>query len=108
MRSPTTVAVPHNLGREEARRRMRARVGELPAHLPAGIADVRSSWTGEDRMAIEVTAMGQRVTAICDVEDKIVRVTMTLPLMLSFLSGAIAGAVERKGAALLLEDRPGE
>lgn len=105
MRAPTTVAVPHRLGREEARRRMHARIGELPRHLPAGIADVRSSWPSEDRMTIEVTAMGQRISAICDVEEKVIRVTMTLPLMLSFLSGAIAGAIERKGAALLEDDK---
>ena len=108
MPNPTIVAVPHSLGREEARRRMHARVGELARHLPAGVADMRPSWPSEDRMTIEVTAMGQRIIATCDIEDRIVRVTMTLPLMLSFLSGAIAGAIERRGAALLLEDRAGE
>ena len=102
MRSPTVVEIPHKLGREEAARRLRARVGELASHVPGRTAEVRSSWPGEDRMALEVAAMGQTVSATIDVDDRLVRVSFLLPAMLGFFSGAIADATRRKGAQLLL------
>ncbi len=104
MAAPTTFDIAHSLGREEAKRRMRARIGELPAHIPGGVADVRSSWPGEDQMALEVTAMGQRVSAVLDVEERLIRVRLVLPPLLGFMAGAITAAAQRKGAELLLGD----
>lgn len=53
-------------------------------------------------MVIELVAMSQRLTVMLDVEDSLVRVTFTLPGMLGFMAGAIAGAVRKKGGQLLL------
>jgi len=100
----TQIDLPHTLGRDEARRRMQARIGELPAHIPGGVADVRSSWPADYRMALEVAALGQRVAAVIDVEDRLIRVSLELPPMLRFASGAIEAAVQRKGRDLLLGD----
>ena len=108
MATPTVIDIPHKLGRTEVRRRMQARIGELPAHIPGGVAEVRSSWPSEDRMALEVTAMGQTLAATIDIQDSLVRVSMTLPPMLSFFSGAIAAAVRQKGGKLLLGDGAGD
>jgi len=83
---------------------MQARIGELPGHIPGGVADVRSSWPEEYRMALEVAALGQRVSAVLDVEDRRIRINLELPPMLRFASGAIEAAVQRKGRALLLGD----
>ena len=104
MSTPTVIDIPHKLTRAEVRHRMRSRIGELPAHVPGGVAEVRSSWPGEDRMALEVAAMGQTLAATIDIEDRVVRVSIALPPMLSFFSGAIASAVRQKGGRLLLGD----
>ena len=104
MAAPTIIDIPHKLTRAEVRRRMQARIGELPAHIPGGVAEVRASWPSEDRMALEVAAMGQTLNTTIDVQDRLVRVSLVLPPMLSFFSGAIAAAVERKGGKLLLGD----
>ncbi|MDB5717412.1 MAG: hypothetical protein JWM38_839 [Sphingomonas bacterium] len=56
-------------------------------------------------MALEVAAMGQRLSATLDVEDRLIRVSLVLPPMLGFMSGAISAAVQRKGAELLLGDK---
>lgn len=104
MTSPTVVDIPHTLGREEARRRVRARIGELPGHIPGGMAEVRSSWTGEDSMALEVKAMGQTLSGTLDIEDRVIRVTMLLPPLLSMMSGVLAAAVKTQGSQLLLGD----
>ena len=100
----TEIDIPHAIGREEARRRMQARVGELPAHIPGGVAEVESSWPEPYRMNLSASAMGQRLTATIDVEETRVRVRFDLPPMLRFASGAIEAAVRRKGGELLLGD----
>ena len=98
------IDVPHKLGKAEAKRRMQARIGELASHIPGGAAQVHSAWTGEDRMELKVEALGQKLSATLDVEDKVIRVALNLPLMLSFASGAIEAAVRSKGKELLLGD----
>ncbi|WP_156680302.1 polyhydroxyalkanoic acid system family protein [Sphingomonas profundi] len=102
MANPTIIDIPHSLGREEAKRRIGARIGELPGHIPGGVAEVQAAWPAEDRMAVDVKALGQSVSAMLDVQDAAIRVTLRLPPMLSFFSGTIADAVSRKGAKLLL------
>lgn len=104
MAHPTIIDLPHSLGRDEARRRIRARIGELPGHMPGGVAAVTSTWEGEDRLTLQVAAMGQEVTAILDIQDRLVRVSLVLPAMLSFFTGAIAAGVKAKGGDLLLGD----
>ena len=37
------VPIPHNLGKEEARRRLRTRIHELPGQLPGGAGEVTTS-----------------------------------------------------------------
>ncbi len=106
MANPTIVDIPHRLGRDVARQRLQAGVGDLGKHIPGGVADLQSSWPQPDRMIIDVVAMGQRLTATLDVEDQVVRVSFVLPGMLSFLAGTIEAAVRRKGDQLLLEKPP--
>jgi hypothetical protein len=101
---PTIIDVPHSLGRDEARRRVGARIGELPSHIPGGMAQVRSSWASEHRMALEVSALGQLVSATLDVEERTVRVSLSLPPGLGFVSRALEAAIRDRGARLLLGD----
>ncbi len=106
MNAPLTIDVPHRLGRAGARERLRTRSGELAGHIPGGVADVRSSWLGEDEMTLEIAAMGQTISARLEVQDTLVRVHLTLPPMLSFFSGMIGNAV-REGGERMLEDKRG-
>jgi hypothetical protein len=103
---PVTIDVPHRLGRAGARERLRSRIGDLDKHIPGGMAEVRSGWASEDEMTIDVTAMGQHVSARLEVQDTIVRVHVMLPPMLAFFSGMISTAV-REGGERMLEDKSG-
>ena len=76
------VPIPHQLGREEARRRLHARSGELAGMMPGGMADVTITWPSEDRMAIAVKAMGKLVNAAVEVSDSNVVVEVDLPMAL--------------------------
>ncbi len=104
MTEPLTIDVPHKLGRAGARERLRTRAGELASHIPGGMADVRTSWPGEDEMAMEIVAMGQTISARLEVQDTLVRVYLILPPMLSFFSGMIGSAVRESGTRML-EDK---
>ncbi|HWI84733.1 MAG TPA: polyhydroxyalkanoic acid system family protein [Sphingomonas sp.] len=101
MAVPVSIDVPHKLGREAARARLKSRIGELGAHLPGGIAEVRSSWPAEDEMALEISAMGQIIPARLEVKDDLVRVHISLPPMLALFSGMIGAAVRDQGTKLL-------
>lgn len=103
MNKPITVDLPHNLGKEEARRRIHGGIGSLGDHIPGGAAGVRSTWEG-DRLNLDVKAMGQEVTARIDVQEKIVRVEMVLPPMLSFFGNQIEKLLKKQGGNLL-EDK---
>ncbi|MFZ4689087.1 MAG: polyhydroxyalkanoic acid system family protein [Polymorphobacter sp.] len=98
----TTVDIPHNLGREVARQRLRDNVGDIGRHIPGGVADLQTTWRDADTMFIELAAMGQRVSVTLDIEDRLVRASFVLPGMLGFMAGAIAAAVKREGSKLLL------
>ncbi|MCB2084253.1 MAG: polyhydroxyalkanoic acid system family protein [Sphingomonadaceae bacterium] len=99
------VAVPHNLPREEVRRRLRERSHEIADHIPGGMAEVETDWVGEDRMAIAINAMGQSLTGHIDVEDSQMVFQVELPMMLSFIEPIVEKGLREKGAKLLAPPR---
>jgi hypothetical protein len=104
MERPVEVELPHKLGREEARRRIAGNVHRLEDHIPGGAAKVSSNWVG-DQLNLDITAMGQKVAALIDVEETKVRCRVMLPGMLAFFAAPIEAALNMKGRDLLLEDK---
>jgi hypothetical protein len=103
MAGPIIIDIPHDLGRTEAKRRMMAGVDKVARHIPGG-GEVSSSWPSEDRMTLTIAAMGQKISADLDVEDRLVKVRLAVPLMLSFMSGPITAIVQKSAEELLLND----
>ena len=99
MPQPIEVDLPHNLGKDEARRRIANNVHRLTDHIPGG-AQVESGWTG-DQLNLRVQAMGESVQSAIDVQETKVRVKVLLPGMLGMFSGLIQGALQKKGSVLL-------
>lgn len=95
------VNLPHDLGKEEVRRRMHEHGHEIADYFPAGMATVETSWPNEDRMNLDIFAMGQKVAGGVEVADDHVVIELDLPAMLSFLRGTIEGAVRKHGGRLL-------
>jgi hypothetical protein len=102
MSRPVVVDLPHRLGAEEAKRRMREGIGRLPDHIPGG-GQVESRWEG-DRMHLRVGAMGQEVSGHIDVFEKKVTVELALPAILGLFADKISGVLRQRGGELL-EDR---
>ena len=104
MTQPIEVDLNHNLGREEARRRIADNIGNLKDHMPGQVAEVAHSWEG-DTLRLNIGAMGQEVLAGIDVHEAHVHVRVELPGMLGFFAKPIAEGLKRKGSNMLLEDR---
>jgi len=95
------VPIPHQLGKDEARRRLKTRIHELGGHLPGGMAEVTTTWPSEDRMTMHVSAMGQQLDGHVDVEDTQVVFQVVLPAALSFVEPIIEKALRKGGQKLL-------
>ncbi|HEX8622371.1 MAG TPA: polyhydroxyalkanoic acid system family protein [Allosphingosinicella sp.] len=102
MSNPVIVDLPHKLGAEEARRRIERNVGRLSDHIPGG-ATVGSRWNG-DRLDLDIDAMGQKVAAAIDIQETLVRLTVTLPPALAFFGGMLAPLIRKQGTTML-EDK---
>ena len=101
MNQPIDVDLPHNLGKDEARRRIANNIHKLEQHIPGG-AQVQSGWTG-DQLNLQVAALGESINATIDVLENKVHLKVLLPGMLGMFSGMIHAALQKKGD-LLLED----
>jgi len=95
------VAIPHSLGREETRRRLRANSHKMADSFPGGMAQVDTSWPTEDRMAMSIQALGQAVTGHIDIEDAQVVLTVELPPALSFMEPLVTNAIRQQGQKML-------
>ena len=105
MSQPIDVDLPHNLGKDEARRRIANNIHKLQEHIPGG-AQVQSGWAG-DQLNLDVAAMGQSVTATIDVMETKVHLKVLLPGMLGMFAQPIAAVLKAKGSNILLEDKTG-
>ena len=99
MAHPIEVDLPHQLGKDEARRRIANNVHKLEEHIPGG-AKVQSGWTG-DQLNLQIAAMGESVNATIDVMDTKVHLKVLLPGMLGMFSGLVQAALQKKGSVLL-------
>jgi hypothetical protein len=95
------VPIPHQLGREEARRRLRDNSHKMADAIPGGMAQVTTGWPNEDRMDMSILAMGQALVGHIDVQDTQVVLHMDLPPALGFLKPIVEGAIRQQGHKLL-------
>jgi len=100
---PIVVTISHQLGREEAKRRLDNGLGYIRDQLAAFVSSTEYGWT-DYRLDFGLNAMRQSIIGRIDVEDRIVRVELGLPLLLSLLSTRIISRIRREGVLLL--DKP--
>ncbi|HZU52116.1 MAG TPA: polyhydroxyalkanoic acid system family protein [Sphingomicrobium sp.] len=101
MTQPIDVDLPHNLGKEEAKRRIGSNIHKLEQHIPGG-AQVQSGWSG-DQLNLQIAALGEAVNATIDVRETTVHLKVLLPGMLGMFSSLIQATLQKKGN-ILLED----
>lgn len=95
-----TVAIPHQLGRAEAKRRIQDQIGVLRTQAGSLLADATESWTG-DRMDFSIRSAGQTFSGHLLVDDQAVHVDVALPWLLSLLAGPYQKKLESDMRRLL-------
>ena len=99
MSAPLVVSIPHQLGREEATRRLKAGLTRAAASLPVLKVD-EERWE-ESSMIFRVRALGQAASGHLDVADDHVRLEVTLPWLLQRFAEAAQIAIKNRGRLLL-------
>lgn len=99
MSAPLIVSIPHQLGREEAIRRLQGGLTRAASSFP--ILKVDEERWDNDRMIFRVRAMGQAASGHIDVEDDHVRLEVTLPWLLQRFAEAAKSVISQRGNLLL-------
>jgi hypothetical protein len=99
---PISVSVPHNLGREEARRRIVEGFDQIEQQITGGMGMVacQQRWEG-DRLHFEASALGQKMTGRLDVSEDSLGIEIDLPAILAALADRIAGKLKETSRQLL-------
>jgi hypothetical protein len=100
MAKPLVITISHQLGRQEARRRLRDNTDWIQAQLAPYTGGVESQWAGDD-LDFRVAAVGQTVLGRISVLDEAVRVELQLPWALSWLGKVIGERVREQGHLML-------
>ncbi|WP_407148133.1 polyhydroxyalkanoic acid system family protein [Bradyrhizobium sp. ORS 86] len=99
MSAPLIVSIPHNLGRDEAIRRLKTGLSRTAASIP--VLSVDEEHWDDNRMTFRVRAFGQVAAGHLDVEDACVRLEVTLPWLLQRFAEIAQVAIQKRGQMLL-------
>ncbi|EWY40441.1 polyhydroxyalkanoic acid synthase [Skermanella stibiiresistens SB22] len=100
MPKPVVVTIPHQLGREEARRRLQDGMGQVRSQLSGVGATVEDHWS-DNQMAFDVAVLAQTISGRVDVMDDMVRLEVDLPWVLAMIAEKITGRIAKQGTLLL-------
>ena len=95
MTQPIDVDLPHNLGKDEARRRIANNIHKLQEHIPGG-AQVQSAGPATSSTSTS-RPWARRSTATIDVEETKVHLKVLLPGMLGMFAGVDPGGAAEEG-----------
>ena len=98
--SNLTITIPHQLGREEAKRRIREQASQLLGQEGGLLQRVEQRWEG-DTLHFLVAAVGQSVSGTAQFTDQNVQLDIALPWMLALLAGTMKKQIEQQGRKLL-------
>lgn len=95
------ISIPHTLGRDEAKRRIASRIGDISGFVPGGAAHLETDWVNDHNLTFALKAMGQAIDGRIAIEDDAVSVSLNLPPALSFVEPMVAPVIREKGTKLL-------
>jgi Putative polyhydroxyalkanoic acid system protein (PHA_gran_rgn) len=101
--APLVVSIPHQLGREEAIRRLKNGLSRARTGSGGLIAIDQEIWVG-DLVQFQLRALGQAASGTIEVFQDHLRVEVTLPWLLAKISERLIPAI-RKETTLLLEKK---
>jgi hypothetical protein len=99
MAAPLVVSIPHQLGREEAVRRLKTGLTRAASSFPILKVD-EERWEG-DQMIFRIRALGQVASGNVQVAEDHVRLEVMLPLLLQRFAEMVQVAIKNRGRLLL-------
>jgi hypothetical protein len=103
MSKPFIVSIPHQLGKDEAVRRLKSGLGGLRTNYGHLFSIEEEVWTG-DSLQFRVSAIGQAVSGTIDVAEDHVTLQVYLPWLLAKIAEAVQPLIRKEGT-LLLENK---
>jgi hypothetical protein len=100
MSKPLVVTISHQLGKEEAVRRIKSGLGSARTNFGHLFTVEEETWTG-DRFDFRVRALSQSVSGTIDVLDDRVVLQLVLPWLLAKVAGAIQPLIRKEGVLML-------
>lgn len=105
MPQPFIVSIPHQLGRGEAVRRLKACLGSVKSQYDQVLQVNEEIWSG-DRLAFRITALRQQASGTIDVADDHVRLEVILPWLLAGLAHGVQAIIRERGQRMLEKKDP--
>src|SRR6202049_5296999 len=100
MSKPLVVSIPHQLGKEEAVRRLKSGFGRARTTFGDKLAVIDESWSG-DHLDFRAGVLGQTIIGTIDAAEDHVRVGGQLPWLLGLLAEQVRPFIERQGHLML-------
>jgi hypothetical protein len=102
MSRPVTVTLSHDLGKEEARRRLTDGFDALKSSIAGGMMlKFNEQWTNPDQMTFSAKGLGMTADGKIDVFPQHVRIEVVLPGPLAAIAEQITKRLQKDGALLL-------
>ncbi|MDB5593620.1 MAG: polyhydroxyalkanoic acid synthase [Hyphomicrobiales bacterium] len=99
------ISIPHQLGAEEATRRLREGLERMRVDYGSRLAAADIAWTAS-HADLRVGALGQLIDGTLDVTDDQVNVAVRLPWVLAAMSDKVAAFLKRTGSDTLRLEPP--
>jgi hypothetical protein len=103
MSKPFIVSIPHQLGKDEAVRRLKTGLGGVRTNYGHLFSIDEEVWTG-DTLQFRVSTIGQVVSGTIDVAEDHVTLQVYLPWLLAKIAEAVQPLIRKEGT-LLLENK---
>jgi hypothetical protein len=100
MPQPLVVSIPHNLGKQEAIRRITAGLEIVKSKFGKVLLVQEETWSG-DELRFRVAALGQFANGRIDIADDHARLEVALPWLLAKAADGIQRAIQRQGTVML-------
>jgi hypothetical protein len=103
MPQPLTVSIPHQLGREEAKRRLDSGISRLRTEFVALVTTLDCDWH-EDTMSFRVNILWQAITGRVTVLDDAVHIEIDLPWLMRLIADTVRKQARER--TLLMLEKP--
>jgi Putative polyhydroxyalkanoic acid system protein (PHA_gran_rgn) len=100
MSNSLTVLIPHNLGKEEALRRLQSGLNRIDERFSAAFVVQEQIWS-DNTLQFQIRALAQTVRGTIEVQDTQVKLDLVLPWLLARIATNISQVVQMQGARLL-------